>query len=375
MKIAIYQPRASYYVGGGEVVPLEHARYLSLRGHNVTFLTTRAHFIRESELFRTFKEDNPSVRVEYINVPPRMKAIYKNPPGLDWSRWHDESFQVGRLAQEWLRDRTFDAVAVHNVVDSVAIPVGQKSVLHLHGYPSELGDLQRVCLSIPDFCIAVSKYIKEKWLGFSVIKRCDVAHNGIDSTRFELGKGVSREFDVVYAGRLLPIKGVEYLLESILILVEQGVKVKVAIVGDGPDRQRLERLAAKLKLGKSVKFLGRVDDDHLLGIYQNSKIAVLPSYDREGVLTTMLEAAACGVPTITTTACSMKEFITDKVNGLLVKPKDADEIACAVKKLLGDDDLRVRLGKAARKKAVATWSWEKQIVKVEKIYEKAANPG
>ncbi len=372
MKIAIYQPRVSYYVGGGEVVPLEHAKHLSLRGHDVTLLTTRAPFIEESGLFVDFKKNNPEVNVQYIDVPSGLKRIYDVQPGLDWSRWHDESFHVGRLAQEWFRKNRLDMIALHNVVDSVAVPVGSKSVLHLHGYPRELGDLQRVCLTIPDAYLAVSQFIKEKWLEFGVVKKCGVAHNGIDSEKFKMNDNGKIEFDVVYAGRLLPIKGVEYLLKAVAYLHDKGVGVRTAIIGDGPDRGRLETIVNKYRIGNLVSFLGKVSDTRLLEVYQRSKVAVLPSYDREGVLTTMLEAAASCLPTITTTACSMNEFLTDGVNGLLVKPKDSKLLAKAIKRVLADDKLRRVMGIAARKKTEVKWSWKNQIIKVEKAYEQTS---
>jgi len=372
MKIAIYQPRVSYYVGGGEVVPLEHAKHLSLRRHDVTLLTTRAPFIKESGLFVDFKKNNPKVNVQYIDVPTSLKRIYDVRPGLDWSRWHDESFHVGRLAQEWFGKNRFDVIALHNVVDSVAVPVGSKSVMHLHGYPRDLGDLQRVCLAIPDAYLAVSRFIKEKWLEFGVVKKCGIAHNGIDSEKFKMNDNGKIEFDVVYAGRLLPIKGVEYLLEAVAHLHDKGVVARTAIIGDGPDRGRLETIVNKYRIDNAVSFLGKVSDARLLEVYQRSKVAVLPSYDREGVLTTMLEAAACGLPTITTTACSMNEFLTDEVNGLLVKPKDSKLLAKAIKRMLTDDKFRRAMGIAARKKTEAAWPWKNQIIKVEKAYEQTS---
>lgn len=373
MKIAIYQPRASYYIGGGEVVALEHARHLALRGHSVTLLTTRALFIEQSTLFQEFRNDNPNVRVRYVEVPDALKWIYDREPGVDWDRWHNESFHVGRLAQDWFRSRRFDIIALHNVVDGVAVPVGRKSVIHLHGFPDRLEDLQRVCLLIPNVHVAVSKYIKERWLDFGTLKSCAVAHNGIDPDRFQPVRGHQEEYDVLYAGRLVPIKGVEYLLKAVATLKSGGAAVRTAVVGDGPDRRRLEKLARTLGIGDDVNFLGRVSDNDLKRLYLSSRMTVLPSYDREGVLTTMLEAASCGKPVVTTTAASMKEFLGDGRNGFLVEPRDAMGLAKAIKRLITNENLRVRLGRQARRDVVSKWKWENRIIPVEKLYERTVN--
>lgn len=98
MKILIYQPRASYFVGGGEVYPLQNAKFFAKLGHDVTLLTTKADFLEESEYFKDFIKENPGVKIEYLILDDNFKEIYDIPAGIDWTRWDRESLWVARLA-------------------------------------------------------------------------------------------------------------------------------------------------------------------------------------------------------------------------------------------------------------------------------------
>jgi len=365
MKIAIYQPRASYYVGGGEVVPMQHARFLALRGHQVTLVTARAKYIGFSEYFLNFTKTNPMVNVEYIDLPNDFHWIYREAPGKRWIRWDYESLHVGRLAYCYFLHQHFDLIAVHNYLDAIAVPFGQKSVLHLHGYPPQSNYMHELCATIPSAFVAVSQLIKDKWLVLAPIKKITVAVNGVDDDLFRPLE-VEKQFDVLYLGRLIETKGIKYLIEALAEL--RSLSPKAAIAGVGPEYAKLRRLVNAKKLNRSLTFLGYVKDENLTNLYNSATFAVLPSFDREGILTTMLEAGACGKPVITTTACSMSEYLKNGYNGLLIKPRDSSVLARAIKKLLTDSTLAEKLGEQARQSIVKDWGWKTRIKKVEEIY-------
>ena len=369
MKIAIYQPRVSYYVGGGEVVPLEHAKYLSKSGHRVTLVTTRASFIKKSEYFIAFLKNNPKVKVAYLDLPKELSWIYQEKPGQRWIRWDYESLYVGRIAFNYFSKNNFDLVGVHNFLDVLAIPSKQKSVLHLHGYPAQANYMHELCLVIPDRFIAVSSFIRKKWKQLLPLKEVFVATHGIDGSKFKPLSKTKKQFDVLYIGRLIPIKGVSYLIKAISLLKNNDLKV--AIVGSGPELSVLKSLVKKNKLERQVNFLGYIKDRDLPKLYNSAKVVALPSYDREGILTTMLEASACGVPVITTSACSMSEFLRPRKNGLLVKPQSVKDLAQAINLLLTNEVLRKKLGRQARRDVETRWDWKIKIKTVEKLYEQA----
>lgn len=371
MNIAIYQPRVSYFVGGGEVVPLQHAKFFSYSGHQVTIITTRAFFIKPSEYFLNFLKNNPKITIRYIDLPLNLKWIYNENPGKRWIRWDYESFYVGRLASTYFLKNKFDIIAVHYYLDTIVVPPGRKLVLHLHGYPLKSNYMHKLFTLIPTSFISVSLLIKIKWQELVDIKKIYIATNGIDSDYFSPDEKTSIKYDIIYVGRLIKIKGIFYLIEAIDKLKK--IPLRVAIVGTGPEFKNLQKLVNKKNLNNKVKFLGYVKDIDLPKIYQSSLMGVFPSYAKEGILTTMLEAAACGKPTITTTACSMSEFLKDNYNGLLVKPQNSKELATAIKKLYQDKKMAYRLGKQARKSIESFWSWKKKIKQVEKIYAKILN--
>ncbi len=111
MKIAIHQPRLSYYIGGGERVPLEQAKYLARLGHKVTIVTTDAD--RKSSLFRLFVEENPLVRIEAIRLSDKLKYLYKTELGQNRRRVDAESMEFGRLTKKYYKEIYFDIVATH----------------------------------------------------------------------------------------------------------------------------------------------------------------------------------------------------------------------------------------------------------------------
>jgi glycosyltransferase involved in cell wall biosynthesis len=268
-----------------------------------------------------------------------------------------------------LNSNEYDVIVTHNLLDCVSIPLNRKNILHLHGYPSSLDSTRKACLKIPTKIIAVSDYIKQKWNSLANIDNFEVATNGVSGDYFKPIPNVKKKYDLIFIGRLITIKGVNYLIEAVSFLKNNFPKIKVAIVGSGPEYLNLVKYTDSLNLSDNIDFIGYLPSEKLVDFYNSCRIAVFPSYDREGILTTMLEASACGLPVITTNACSMPEFLIDGKNGLLVKPESSIDIAESVSKLLLDESLRIELGNSGRKMIENDWDWTKKIKIVEKIYE------
>lgn len=369
MKIAIYQPRVSYYVGGGEVVPLEMAKNFALHGHNVTIVTS---LIPEgnSEYFDKYLADNPMIHVDYLELPETLKWIYDEKPGTNQLRWDYEAVHMGRCAQKFFEEKMFDILNVHYKVDILASNIKYPTVMFLHGVPTSIDSFDKTWFSFPNVkYISVSKYIGERWSSLLGELNYDAFTNGIDTQTFYPIQ-IQKDIDILFFGRLVPIKGVNYLIEAIKILVDRGYKMKVVIAGKGNQKELLEAKAKELGIENNIEFIGYVPQDDVLHLYNRSKIFTAPSYDKEGVLTTMLEAAACGIPIVTTNSCSMPEFIDHSVNGLLSNPRDAESLAKELEKLLVDEELRTKIGKEARKKA-ELWTWDSKAKNLEEYFKNA----
>ena len=360
MKIAIHQPRLSYYIGGGERVPLEQAKYLARLGHKVTIVTTDAD--RKSSLFRLFVEENPLVRIEAIRLSDKLKYLYKTELGQNRRRVDAESMEFGRLTKKYYKENYFDIVATHYTVDALKIPVNQNVVLHLHGCPARKRLLDEKSLKRANHLSAVAKYVGDFWKKMYNLKKLILlSYNGIDNKFFHR-IGIDQKYDLLFVGRLIKIKGVDDLLRAAASVSKRRPNLKIVIVGAGPEKNKLKALAGRLDLESNIRWQAHVGDTELLNLYNSSKISIFPSTAKEGVLTTMLEAAACGSAIITTDCCGMPEFLTHDQSGLLVRPNQPSDLAASIDLLLGDkESLRKKLGGNAKIAIDREWTWEKQI--------------
>jgi glycosyltransferase involved in cell wall biosynthesis len=156
--------------------------------------------------------------------------------------------------------------------------------------------------------------------------------------------------------RLLWDKGIGELVEAARLLRERGVALRIRVAGD-PDpanpRTIPEQTIQAWTAEGLVEFLGRRDD--IAALTAASHIAVLPSY-REGMPKSLLEAAACGRPLVTTDVPGCRALVEDTVNGLLVPVQDALALANALERLALDAPLRQRLGQKARRQAEEIYS-------------------
>ena len=370
MKVLIYQPRISYYVGGAEMVALQHAKYLAEQGHQVTVLTSRADFLPESQHFMGFKLANPLVEFKYIEIPEALRWVYEVKPGVDWKRWDLESIYFAKLALAQFPSEPYDALILHGVMDTLGVPAGYqtKTFLHLHGFPEHTNYAHELALSEPVKLIAVSQLVAQKWNELLGLSNIVVSTNGIDTKMFAPDVQVGKRYDFVFVGRLLEVKGAQYAIAALDKLRSMGVVANLAIAGEGPYATELKELVDRLGLASQVDWLGQVPNHELRQLYNSAKVSLVPAFSRDGVATTLLEPAACGVPSISTLGSSMTEFIEDGVTGMLVLPQNVEALADAMMKLLSDEQLRERLGNQAYQKIVAGWSWEAKIKDLERIY-------
>ena len=367
MKIAIHQPRVSYYYGGGERVPLEQASHFSKLGNDVSVITTEVN--NKSKLFLDFQKNNPKVKIVAFKPTDKLKEIYKKELGQSRHRADAESLEFCRMTKNFYLANQFDIVATHYTVDSLYIPNNQFVVLELHGCPSKRRTIDARSLERADALVCVAEYVGNFWKEmYSITRQIYLTYNGIDSSYYTPEKRV-KIYDLLYVGRLIKIKGVNDLLRSIKNVAQNFPKIRIAIVGKGPESDRLYILAKKLKIDQLITWKSSISDKELLDLYHTSKIGVFPSIAKEGVLTTMLEAASCEVPVVTTNSCGMPEFLKNGRNGLLVEPHDISGLTSAIEKLLHDDNLRNTLGEKARADIIRHWTWETRAKELIKVYK------
>lgn len=174
---------------------------------------------------------------------------------------------------------------------------------------------------------------------------------------------------VLFTGRLIAEKGVKYLVRA-----AKNINGEVFIIGDGPERKSLMRLACDLKL-KNVHFPGYLGQKHtkeLIEFYWRADVFVAPSVWEEPLGLVILESMACKTPVVVTRKGGIPLAVKEGVNGLFVRPRNASDIAEKVNKLLANKKRRKRMGEEARRIVKKKFTWDKIAKKFEYIYRKQA---
>jgi glycosyltransferase involved in cell wall biosynthesis len=187
-----------------------------------------------------------------------------------------------------------------------------------------------------------------------------------------------RRFTALFVGRLVERKGVPVLLEAWSRAALPNATL--AIVGDGPDRQRLEAQAGALGIADSVEFRGRVTDRELADAYSSAELFVLPAVldakgDTEGLGVVLLEAMASHVPVIASAAGGITDVVVDGDSGVLVPPGDAAALADAMHRLHADAALRARLAANGAARVRDEFSWDAIADRWAAVYRDAINRG
>lgn len=173
---------------------------------------------------------------------------------------------------------------------------------------------------------------------------------------------------IVLVARMLWDKGVGEFVEAARRLTGAGVNARFVLVGDPDPANPASVPESTLRNWHGqhgVEWWGRRED--MPAVLQAAHIACLPSY-REGLPKSLLEAAACGLPIVTTDAPGCREVVRDGVNGLLVPVRDAVALAVALGKLVGDAELRRSMGEQSRVRAETEFGLETVIAQTLAVY-------
>jgi glycosyltransferase involved in cell wall biosynthesis len=201
-------------------------------------------------------------------------------------------------------------------------------------------------------CTDYNKAHLEKMTGQPV----ELIYHGLDFQKIGL-ENARRERAkpplILSVGQLKERKGFPVLLRACHILMQEGAEFQCEIIGDGPDRESLERLWRDLGLEETVTFAGAKPNTTVMDRYADASIFVLPCVigsndDRDGIPNVLLEAMANELPIISTPVSGIPEILKDEVTGLMSKSGDHESLADAMSRLLRDPELRMALGRRGR---------------------------
>jgi glycosyltransferase involved in cell wall biosynthesis len=231
--------------------------------------------------------------------------------------------------------------------------------ISFHG-PDEFNDpagfwiREKVAASL--FVRAISHYARSQLMKSSDTadwEKIEVVYMGVDPEIFAarpFRRGVS-PVEVICVGRLAPVKAQHILIAAIALLVRDNRDVLLHIVGGGPDRESLEADVAKRGLQTYVVFHGFASQQKLDELYGQADIFALASF-AEGVPGVLMEAMAMEIPCVATWITGIPELIRNGIDGLLVAPSNVEAFADAMRRLIDDTGLRLRIGQAGRRRVL-----------------------
>lgn len=334
--------------------------------------------------------------------------------------------KYGRQVAEDLRKQECDVIHIHHCSQYApvirALNPKAKIVLQIHAEwfsQSNFEALRRRLESV-DLLLTVSDYIGRKTRRDfpSIADRCETLYSNIDSEEFQHEKDYSasrqrKEKRILYSGAISPHKGPHVLLDAFSMVVKEYPDVHLEMVGslanypleevfDMKDRTTIKEVAhfyakrpvrrlmarfglepgdagtyqAYLKskltsdIAEKVTFTGFIARQDLVDRYYGADIFVFPPIWGEGFGLPPVEAMAAGLPVVGSRSGALPETVAEGETGFLVEKKDPRALAQQILRLLKDDDLREKMGRAARKRALSIFTWERAASLLEEQYRR-----
>lgn len=359
--------------GGSGVVATELAKGLAQRGHKLHILS----YARPARL------DTFQTNISYHEVNINSYPLFEYPP---------YDLALANQMANMIEYEGIDVLHVHYAIPHATSAYLAKQILGkrashipiittLHGTDITLVGSDASYKSVVDFSInqsdgvtAVSEYLKvETYNRFDIKKEIKVIPNFIDLDRFKKSnkshfkKAICPEGEkvVVHVSNFREVKRVPEVVSIFDRILENGIKAKLLLVGDGPDRQRAERRCRELKICDQVRFLGKQENvEEILSI---ADLFLIPSGSETFGLAA-LEAMSCGVPVISSNIGGLPEVNLHEKTGYLC---DLDDIDCMAKyavQILSDEGLYEELSGNARKRA-ETFEMSKIVTQYENYYK------
>lgn len=178
--------------------------------------------------------------------------------------------------------------------------------------------------------------------------------------------GISSSTKIIgFVGRLEQVKGCDQLIQAVSKIHSTNLEFCLVVVGEGPERESLDFLVRKLGLRNNVHFCGFRNDP--INVFQSLDLFVLPSLS-EGIPLALLEAMSLGVPVVATHVGGVPEVIKNRLNGILVPPKDPEALAEAIVESLSRPHETAKRGLEAKKTIANGFNTEKWIEEIQNIY-------
>lgn len=336
----------------------------------------------------------------YEVKPPQMGVFLGHPELPDAKKFSDMSGkELGEILLSYLKVSLEAVSAFHpeiiHVFHTAFLPpigrilkllFGMRIIITTHGsdlhylvqdrrFGGLIEDANRFAVAIT----ANSSFTKKLYLkmfGRSLRHKLKIIPGGVDLKQLQPPPGYAEKIDqkykltgkkvILFAGRLIKSKGMQYLIKAAPL-----IHGTILIIGEGPEKQAMEEEVKRAKIN-NVIFGGYIGDKGFLhAFYKRADVYVSPTV-WEGFGLTILEAMAAHTPVVAASSGGIVSIIKDKVNGLLVSPRNSKKIALTVNMLLDDDKLRQKLGEEAYQTILQRFTWPKITDQFEQLYKQYA---
>ena len=354
--------------GGSGVIASEIGMSMARRGHRVAFFS-----------------DKPPARLDLScpNISFHAVAALNYPVPAQSSYALALAAEMIAVAQK----ERLDLLHVHYAVPhalaaylarQVLGAAAPKVVVTLHGTDvtrigadPKFSALTRFAVLAGDGITTPSRWLAEeafRQLGLPRESSIEVIPNFVDTQRFRPARHeiAPAERVLVHVSNFRPLKRVDDVVR-IFARVRGEMPARLHLVGDGPERPRVEALVHSLGLADDVKFFGERAD--VVKILQESDVFLLPS-ETESFGLGALEAMACGVPVVASNVGGLPEVVWNGETGFLSPVGNVEEMAKQVRRLLTDVDLHARMSRAARSRAEAHFQLEPAVDRYQAVYRR-----
>jgi colanic acid/amylovoran biosynthesis glycosyltransferase len=265
------------------------------------------------------------------------------------------------MVVRWMAQRQLQHLHVHFGNEAAAVGALSKSLggvglsLTIHG-PDEFDDVpgQRLRRKVEaaDRVVCISQFARSQLMRLTAPgqwAKLTLCRLGVDPARFAPNPGTRDAGPVrlLSVGRLAPAKGQLLLVHACAELRREGLVFELTLVGDGPDRQRLEEATQRHQLTGCVRFTGALNQAEVRAALARADAFVLPSL-AEGIPVVLMEAMASGVPCVTCPVNGIPELIEHNRSGLLATPGDVQALTDQLRRIIADAPLRAALATAGR---------------------------
>jgi len=357
-----------HYNGGGERRYFEIARRLVEMGHEVDVVSMKIQGVPHHEVI-------DGIHVHHVGPKIRNPPVRKPP---DFMRFMLAVFR-------WICRNDYDIIDAQTY--SPLLPSllaarlrGIPMVATIHDVSSPQGDqwlqssglasvLEGVLMRLPyDGVITVSRSTASALI--EVYGRSPegihIIPNGVDLELIDSTPPATGDY-IIFVGRLAPHKHVDHLIDVFRSLSTEFSDLKLEIIGDGVERNRLKRMARKYGISDRISFHHNLRYREVISLIKGAKVLVLPS-TREGFGMVLAEANACSVPVVAYRTGGVVEVINDGENGFLVEPCDRDSLRKKINLILSNTELRNNMGSKGRKIVEEKFVWDRIVSTLKNTY-------